>query len=141
MSIAAVVDRHECGGHMSSNRGLWIVQVLLAAIFLVTGVSKFVMSPEAMTSGPGPALSVGFLRFIGVCELLGVLGLILPGLLNIQVQLTPIAACGLVIIMIGATTVTIMGGMIAAAAFPAFVGLLAAWVAYGRWPHRRPVGA
>src|SRR5262245_57372897 len=100
---------------MRSNRALWAIQGLLAAVFLFAGGAKFVMSPEMMLSGPGPQLSLGFIRFIGVCEILGATGLILPGLLNIQPQLTPIAAAGLVIIMIGAVTVTVMGGMIGAA--------------------------
>jgi len=73
------------------------------------------------------------LRFIGVSETLGGLGLILPGLLRIQPGLTPLAAAGLVIIMIGATVVTLMGGAVSPALIPLVVGLLAAFVAYGRW--------
>nr|NIN06591.1 DoxX family protein [Armatimonadota bacterium] len=79
-----------------------------------------------------------FLRFIGVCEVLGALGLILPGLLRIRTGLTPLAAAGLVIIMIGAVAVTLMGGEIMMAAIPLVVGLLSAFIAYGRWrlrPH------
>ena len=60
------------------------------------------------------------------------IGLILPWLLQIRPGLTPLAACGLVIIMIGATTITAMGGSVAGALFPLIVGLLAASVAYGR---------
>lgn len=74
-----------------------------------------------------------FLRFIGVAEVLGALGLILPGLLRIRPGLTPLAAAGLVIIMIGATVVTLIGGSIATALIPLVVGLLLALVAYGRW--------
>jgi uncharacterized membrane protein len=110
---------------------LWIVQGLLAALFLFAGVTKFVMSPEEM-AGPVP-VPVMFLRFIGVCEILGAIGLILPGILRIRPGLTPLAAAGLVIIMIGATVVTVMGGMGAAALIPVAVGVLAAFVAYGRW--------
>ena len=79
------------------------------------------------------------LRFIGVCEVLGGLGLILPGLLRIRPGLTPLAAAGLVIIMIGATGLTFAGDGLAPALFPFVVGILAAFVAYGRWrlaPHR-----
>jgi uncharacterized membrane protein YphA (DoxX/SURF4 family) len=110
---------------------LWIVQALLAALFLFAGVMKFVMSIEEMTKQiPMPGL---FLRFIGVVEVLGALGLILPGLLRIRPGLTPLAAAGLVIIMIGATVYTLAAGDVASALMPLVVGILAVFVAYGRW--------
>ncbi|MGH7414412.1 MAG: DoxX family protein [Candidatus Rokuibacteriota bacterium] len=114
------------------NSALWIVQALLAALFLFAGSVKLVLPVEEMTKQmPMPGL---FLRFIGVAELLGGLGLILPGLLRIRPGLTPLAAAGLVIIMIGATVLTLVtGGGVAAALIPLAVGLLAAFVAYGRW--------
>jgi hypothetical protein len=115
------------------NKLLWTVQGLLAFLFLFAGGAKFVMSPEAM-QGQGPIqLPLLFIRFIGVCEVLGAIGLILPGLLRIRPGLTPVAAAGLVIIMIGATVLTAMSGPLAPALFPLIVGLLAAAVAYGRW--------
>jgi hypothetical protein len=78
-------------------------------------------------------LPILFLRFIGLAELLGGIGLILPGLLRIKPGLTPLAAAGLVIIMIGAVVVTLMGsGGAGLAVIPAVVGLLAAFIAYGR---------
>ena len=110
---------------------LWIVQGLLALLFLFAGVMKFVMSVEEMTQQvqmPG-----AFLRFIGVCEILGGLGLILPSLLRIRPGLTPLAAAGLIVIMIGATLVSLMIGGVAAAIAPFVVLLLLAFVAYGRW--------
>jgi hypothetical protein len=73
-----------------------------------------------------------FIRFIGVCEVLGAIGLILPGLLDIRPELTPIAASGLVIIMTGAVAITIMGGDVALAIVPLVVGLLTTLVAVGR---------
>jgi hypothetical protein len=78
-------------------------------------------------------LSGGFLQFIGVCEVLGGLGLILPGLLRIKPVLTPLAAAGLVIIMIGATAISLKAPSPASALFPFATGVLAAFVAYGRW--------
>jgi len=115
------------------NKLLWTVQGLLAFLFLFAGGAKFVMSAEQL-SPPGPVqLPVLFIRFIGVCEVLGAIGLILPGLVRIRPGLTPLAAAGLVIIMIGATVVTAMSGPLAPALFPLIVGLLAATVAYGRW--------
>jgi hypothetical protein len=74
-----------------------------------------------------------------VAEVLGALGLILPGLLGIRTGLTPLAAAGLVIIMTGATVLTVASGELALALIPLVVGLLSAFVAYGRWrlaPHR-----
>ena len=116
---------------------LWIVQVLLAVLFLFAGGMKLVLPAEQLT---GPiALPIGFLRFIGAAEGLGALGLILPGLLHIRPGLTPVAAAGLVIIMIGATIITLIPGAIGPAGISFVVGVLAAFVAYGRWrlaPHR-----
>ena len=77
-------------------------------------------------------LPAAFLKFIGVCEVTGAVGLILPGLLRIRTGLTPLAAAGLVIIMIGATLVTVATQGAAPAALPFCVGILAATVALGR---------
>jgi hypothetical protein len=112
---------------------LWVVQGLLALLFLFAGGMKLVLPLEAL-KGP-VALPGPFLRFIGVAEVLGALGLILPGLLRRQPVLTPLAAIGLVILMIGATVVTVMGGQLASALIPVGVGSLAAFVAYGRWSY------
>ncbi|HET7231260.1 MAG TPA: DoxX family protein [Longimicrobium sp.] len=113
------------------NAILWTVQVLLALLFVFAGGMKLVAPPE-MLKGPID-FPVLFLRCIGVCELAGGLGLILPDLFRIRTGLTPLAAAGLVIIMIGATATTLFGGMGAGAAVPAVVGILSALVAYGRW--------
>jgi len=92
---------------------------------------KLVMPIEMMK---GPVELPGlFLRFIGVCEVLGAIGLILPELLRIKRMLTPLAAAGLVTIMVGATAITLIGGDVAPAVVAFGVGLLAADVAYGRW--------
>ena len=117
------------------NYVLWIVQGLLALVFLFAGGIKLVLPIEAMTEQmPLPGW---FLRFIGVAEVLGAIGLILPGLLHIRPGLTPLAAAGLVIIMIGATVVTLAGGLgVGAALLPLVVGLLSAFVAYFRRPQR-----
>ena len=110
---------------------LWIVQGVVAAVFLFAGGMKLVLPLEALK---GPVEVPGaFLRFIGVAEVLGAIGLILPSLLRIRPGLTPLAAAGLVIIMIGATVLTLATGEVAAALISAVVGLLAAFVAYGRW--------
>ena len=110
---------------------LWIVQALLALLFLFAGGMKLVLPLEKLT-GPLPLPGL-FLRFVGAAEVLGGIGLILPGLLRIRPGLTPLAAAGLVIIMIGATVITLAGGDVALALIPLGVGLLSAFVAYGRW--------
>ena len=113
------------------NVALWIVQGLLSALFLFAGGAKLVLPLDQMT---GPVVLPGwFLRFIGVAEVLGALGLVLPGFLRIRPGLTPLAAAGLVVIMIGATVVMWAGGMVAVALMNVIVALLAAVVAYGRW--------
>jgi uncharacterized membrane protein YphA (DoxX/SURF4 family) len=110
---------------------LWIVQALLAALFLFSGVMKFVLPAAVLTKGS--PFSAGFLHFIGILEILGGLGLILPSVTRVKPMLTPLAAVGLVIIMIGATwtTVATMGAKMAI--LPFVTGILAAFVAYGRW--------
>src|SRR6266480_5494015 len=115
---------------------LWIIQVLLTLLFLLAGGTKLVLSIETMRSmgSPNQIMLPGlFIRFIGVCEVLGALGLILPGLLRIRTDLTPLAAAGLAIIMIGATVLTFAGDGVATALSPLVVGILTAFVAYGRW--------
>lgn len=117
---------------------LWTIQVLLALLFIFSGVMKFVIPVETMTKDT-PMLSGLFIHFIGVCEILGALGLILPGLFRIKTWLTPLAASCLVVIMIGAVVITLGIGGIPKAVVPFVVGLLLAFVAYGRWrvvPHR-----
>lgn len=113
------------------NRALWVVQWLLAALFLWAGGLKLVMPIEEMTAQI--AFPGAFLRFLGVVEVLGALGLILPGLTHIRPGLTPLAAAGLVIVMIGATVVTATAMGPAIALVPFVTGLLAAFVAIGRW--------
>jgi len=117
-----------------TNALFWTLQLLLAALFLFAGIMKFVMPAEQLTAQS--PFSAEFIRLIGVAEVLGGLGLVLPGLTGIQPRLTPLAAAGLVIIMIGATASSLQHG--AAALFPFVTGLLAAFVTYGRWrvvPH------
>lgn len=112
------------------NLGLWILQGLLAALFLYSGVVKFVLPPDVLTQGN--SLSAGFIRFIGVMEILGAFGLVLPGAFGIARRLTPLAAAGLLIIMIGATIITATGPQAASSALPAVTGILVAVVLWGR---------
>jgi uncharacterized membrane protein YphA (DoxX/SURF4 family) len=109
---------------------LWVAQAVLALLFLFAGGMKLATPASALAKMT--TLPVPFMRFIGVCEVSGALGLILPGLLRIRQYLTPLAAAGLVIIMTGATIVTLAGGQRAGALVPFAVGLVAASIAYAR---------
>lgn len=111
---------------------LWTVQALLAFLFLVAGGMKLIVPVEVMMAQMPLSLSGTFIHFIGVCEVAGALGLILPGLTRILRGLTPLAAWALVLEMIGATVYTLLGGGGASALMPLVVGLLCAVVAYGR---------
>jgi DoxX-like family len=110
-----------------------VIQILLACLFLFAGGVKLVLPLDQLA---GPITLPGwFLRFLGTAEVLGAFGLILPGLFRIKRGLTPLAASGLVIIMIGATSLTLYAGMTGVAAFSFVVGLLCAFVAYYRSKH------
>lgn len=122
------------------NRALWTVQVLLALFFaLASGAPKLLLSPETLPPMPIP-LPHAFVLFIGVAEVAGALGLILPGLLKIRTGLTPLAAGGLVLITLGATGYWLLAGdALGNAAFAFGMALLCGFVAYGRAylaPHR-----
>jgi hypothetical protein len=118
------------------------MQGVLAAMFLIAGGSKLVMTAEQMAT-PGPIqFPVLFIRFIGVCEVLGAIGMVVPWLTGIKPGLTPLAGAGLVVIMIGATVANLADGPQAFAAVTIVLGALAATVAYQRsamlkaWPTR-----
>ena len=114
---------------------LWIIQILLALLFLFAGGTKLVLSAEQMQSMASPNqvnLPILFIRFLGVVEVLGALGLVLPSLLRIKKGLTPLAAIGLTIVMIGAVIITIAGDGIVMSITPIIVLVLCALVAYGR---------
>jgi hypothetical protein len=113
------------------SRLLWFVQVLLALVFLFAGSIKLLAPDDVLAQAvPLPLL---FVRFIGLCETLGAIGLVLPPLLRIQPGLTALAAAGLVIIMTGATVLTLaLMGDATGALLPLVLGLLAAFVVYGR---------
>jgi hypothetical protein len=115
-----------------NNRLLWTLQVLLALLFLFAGVAKLMMPADQLTA-QGPAwLSASLLQFVSVMEILGALGLVLPGLFGIRPELTPLAAGGLVVIMIGAVVITALTMPPAMAILPFVTGVLAAVVVLGR---------
>jgi len=125
-----------------ANVRLWIAQSLLAAMFLFAGLGKL-LTPAATLEAQAH-MSAEFLYFIGVCETLGALGLVLPGIFGRHRELTSAAAAGLVIIMTGAVTITIATVGVLPATFPLLLGVLATYVARGRrtWiARRRGIGA
>ena len=120
---------------------LWILQVLLALLFIWAGGFKLVV-PLSVLAQPQPgqvALPGMLLKFVGLCELLGGFGLVLPGIFRTRQYLIPLAALGLLIIMIGATVVVLMGGNVGIAVSNVVIALMLAFVAYGRW-RLRPLG-
>jgi len=109
---------------------LWVLQVLLAMLFMFSGVMKFIIPVAEMAKQiPFPGW---FLHFIGCAEIVGAIGLVLPGILRIQTGLTPLAAAALVIIMIGATAVNLKVGQRGAALTTVIIGVLLVFVAYNR---------
>lgn len=113
---------------------LWILQVLLGIYFLFVGVNHFIVPPGL----PGPMswmyeLPTGLHFFSGTAEILGGLGLILPGLTKIQTRLTPLAAAGLVLVMVGAMVWHVQRGEVANIFVNLLLAVLAGFVAYGRW--------
>jgi hypothetical protein len=115
----------------AANRLLWSAQILAALLFLFAGSMKFIMPAEKLQQGP-IVFPLAFMYFIGICECLGALGLILPAATRVRTALTPLAAAGLTIIMIGATTVSILAAGLAAGIFPAVVGVITGAIAFGR---------
>lgn len=119
---------------MSLNVILWIAQVLLAAIFLLAGVMKVFQSERAKANWPWVKdVPKGLVIFIGLCDLLGGLGVILPWLTGILPWLTPVAAAGLALIMIFAIVFHVSRRESSVITFNFVLLALAAFVAYGRW--------
>jgi uncharacterized membrane protein YphA (DoxX/SURF4 family) len=115
-----------------ANITFWTLQVLLALLFLFAGSMKLITPVEVMAAQMTLPLPGWFVQFIGVAEVAGALGLILPGLFRIQRRLTPLAALGLILIMIGAVVTTTLSSDVVSALYPLVVGLLAVAVAAGR---------
>src|SRR5262245_38763003 len=116
------------------NKLLWVLQILLSVFVTATGVIHFVLPPNL----PAPLqwmydLSPSLHAITGAAELLAAMGLILPGLTRIQPRLTPLAALGLVLLMLGAIVFHISRGETLNAVLNVVVTAVAAFVAYGRW--------
>ena len=113
---------------------LWIAQVILGGMFIMAGVMKSTQPiTDLSTSVPWTAnVPVTLVRVIGVSELLGGIGLLLPSLLRIKPILTPIAAIGIGIIMIFAIVYHIANEETKVIGINIAFGLVAAFIAWGR---------
>ena len=121
---------------LRDNRVLWILQILLAALYLFAGGLKLVAAPDQLRAAPtDPIPSANmmiFLRMIGGFEVLGAAGLILPGLTGIKRHLTSVAAGCLAFIMAGAVVVSFAQLGVTAALMPLVAGVLDLVVMFGR---------
>lgn len=112
---------------------LWIAQALLAAMFLMVGFMKLA-TPIATLSKTIPLAgdAPGLIRFIGLSEVLGGIGLLLPAALRIKPHLTIFAAIGLAIVMVLALIFHLVMGEVSGIGTNIVLGALAVFVAWGR---------
>ncbi|MQA82818.1 MAG: DoxX family protein [Streptosporangiales bacterium] len=111
---------------------VWIVSALLALAFLFIGGTK-VFTPTDVMEQMSEGVPVIMLRIAGLAEMVGAVGLILPAATRIAPVLTPIAASGLVVVMVGASIINVIIGFYPTAAQTVVLGLLAAFVAWARF--------
>ena len=114
------------------NIALWVLQVLLAAVYVAHGW-LLVSPPAELVALMNEQLGVGFRLFLGVAELLAATGLILPSVTRILPFLTSLAAAGLMIVMSSATALHIFRGETGSAVSAAILFVLVTIVAYARW--------
>jgi putative oxidoreductase len=114
--------------------GLWVVQGLLGAMFLAIGAMKVTQPIPVLanTLGWPAAVPAPLVRVIGLAELLGGLGLILPAATGVKPMLTPLAGVGLAMVTLLAAIFHIRRGELGALPLPLVLGGLAAFVAWGR---------
>lgn len=117
--------------NLAASIALWIIQILLALLFLLAGLVKLLEPTVAATMAPVPLPGL-LMQFIAVTELLAAVGLIFPGLLRILRRATPLAAIGLALEMAGGVAINLMERRTDWALFSLIVGLFCVAVAYGR---------
>jgi pantoate kinase len=110
---------------------LWVLQFLLAVIFLAHGV--FLLAPPASMVELLRPIPTAFRLFLGAAEVAAAVGLTVPGITRIHPWLISCAAVGVMIVMIGATVFHAMRGEVGSAVFTAVLLALATYVAYMRW--------
>lgn len=116
---------------------LWILQVLLAAAFAAHGW-MLVSPPPELLPIMNEQLGVPFRLFLGVAEIAGAIGLLLPAMTRKMPWLMPLAAGCLAFVVASATVLHLSRGETSASVTTAILFLLCAFVAYGRW-RVRPV--
>jgi uncharacterized membrane protein len=116
----------------SLSRVVWVLQVLLAVFFVLGSGAPKLLIPADQLPMPIP-LPQAFVWFIGACEVLGGLALLLPGLAHVRPGLTPLAAACLVVLTICAAAYQLLAHQPESAIFALVIGALAAGVAYARW--------
>lgn len=117
------------------NKALWVLQVLLAAVFLAHGW-LMLAPPAELVEMMNAQLGVALRLFIGAAEVLAAIGLIAPAATRILPWLTPLAAAGLVIVMVSATGLHLVRGEFSSAVSTTVLLVIAAAVAYLRWKVR-----
>jgi putative oxidoreductase len=133
MSLPRTIGQERSRRKPRMNRTLWVVQILLALFFgLASSVPKLFLPPEMLPPMPIP-IPRALMIFIGLAELAGALGLILPGLTRTRPGLTPLAAAGLTLVCIGGAAYQAASGEIGNAVFAIVLGAICAFVGYGRW--------
>lgn len=135
MSHAQTLTSDAMPRRMALNITLWVLQVILALMFLTAGVQKAFGNLQEVEKSIFWVLSLPapMVRFIGISELLGAIGLVLPAALKIRPQLTTLAATGLSLIMVGANIFHISRGEFFVLPMTLTLLVLAAFIAYGRW--------
>jgi putative oxidoreductase len=114
------------------NVTLWILQVLLAAAFAAHGW-LLVSPPPELLAIMNEQLGVGFRLFLGVAEIAGAIGVLLPAMSRRLPWLTPVAAGCLAFVVASATVLHLSRGENSSAVTTAILFVLAAFVSYGRW--------
>lgn len=114
---------------------LWISQIILALMFLMAGVMKSTQPIEELGKNLPwvNEVPLELVRFIGISELLGGIGLIIPSVIRFKPQLTPLAAFGLFIIMVLAFVYHLLNGENSALIFNTILGAIALFIAWGRF--------
>ena len=111
---------------------LWAAQIALAIVFALAGGMK-VSTPAAELAKIAPGFPIALLRFIGIAELAGAIGIILPALTRIAPVLTPLASSGFVIVMASAAVLHLVRGEFGELVVVIVLGALASFVAWGRF--------
>jgi hypothetical protein len=142
---AHVVENRPAGRTkwLTLNGGLWALQVLWGFFFAGSGFGKVLLYDGTLyAEAPGAvawyaAVSQPLIVFIGVCEVLGGIGLILPAITRVKPKLTPLAAAGLALTMILAAGFHLTRGEYALVPANLVLGAVSAFIAVGRWNLRR----